>query len=296
MNKLYILTLLVSLFLGRNLFSQEQESQLDSVLDAILFEDEDLMKLLYNDVNYHFLLTRINYNSKSLYAGRAIGPDQFDLTGQVHYFNSSGFNIGIAGVAYSAFRPRYNTTIISAGYFHNFKRPDALSIRTSYTRYFFERVDSIESSTFNSSLNFGSSFTKKHFGTSVDASILFGDDFSTQFDIRAWGSFNLIKFGNSNKLSFEPDMSVFLGNQTAIYGQFGVDASKPWYTIASRQTDVFGLMNTEFSLPFTLSIKDFDFEAGYYLDFPRALGAEPKIDPVSYFGISLSYLFDLGKK
>lgn len=293
MNKIHILILSLSLLAGINAFSQEQESKLDSVLDAILFEDEDLLELLLEDVNYQYLYTRLNYNSKSLYAGRSIGVDQFDISGQVHYFHSSGFNIGIAGVGYSEFNPKYNTTILSAGYFHKFKNPDPLSIRMSYSRYFFEEIDSVESSSFNSSVNFGTSFTKKHFGASGNIAFLIGDEYSTQIDINTWGSFNLVKFGKSNKLSFEPELSVNFGNQTAIYGQFGV---LRWYEILNARTSVFGLMNTEIAIPFTLSVKDFDLEAGFYYDIPRALGIEPAIDPVAWFGVSLSYMFDLSRK
>jgi len=292
MKKLYIFLLTLYLFTGRSAFSQEQDSKLDSLLDAILFEDDDLLDLLYGDINYQYLYTRVNYNSKSLYAGRSIGVDQFDLTGQVHYFHSSGFNIGIAGVAYSEFNPKYNTTVLSAGYFHKFKKPESLSIRTSYSRYFFEQIDSVEASSFNSSINFGTSFTKKHFGSSANIAFLLGDEYSAQIDLSAWGSFNLIKFGRSNKISFEPELSVYFGNQTTIDGQFSF--IERWYL--NQQSEVFGLMNTELALPLTLSIKDFDLEAGYYIDFPRALGLEPKIDPVSWFGISISYMFDLSKK
>jgi hypothetical protein len=293
MKKLHILLLSLSLLIGKNAFSQEQESKLDSVLDAILFEDEDLLNMLYQDVNYQFLYTRISYNSKSLYAGRSVGADQFDMTAQVHYFHSSGFNIGLAGVAYSDFHPKYNTTILTIGYFHKFKKPDALSFRTSFSRYFFEQVDSVEQSSFNSSLNFGSSFTKKHFGSSTNVSFLVGDDVSTQIDLSAWGSFKLLKFGESNKLLFEPELSVYFGNQTVIYGQFGVDGTT-WYL--NQRSDVFGLMNTELAIPLTLSLGGFDLDAGYYVDFPRALGLEPKMDPVGWLGISLSYMFDLSKK
>ncbi len=292
MKKLIILLLAFSLLSGKFAFSQEQESKLDSILDAILFEDEDLLQFLYEDHNYQYLYTRLNYASKSLYAGRSVGTDQFDLTGQIHYFHSSGFNLGIAGVAYSGFTPKYNTTILTAGYFHKFKNAEPLSIRASYSRYFFEDIDSVEASAFNSSLTLGASFTKKHFGASANTAFLFGDDFSTQFDLSTWGSFNLFKFGYSNKLSFEPEVSVYFGYQTAIYGQFGVD----FLSFLNRSSEEFGLMNTELAFPMTLSLGGFDLEAGYYIDFPRALGLEPKIDPVSWFGLSVSYMFDLNKK
>ena len=296
MKRLYIMFLAFSLLTGKNMFSQVEENKLDSVLDAILFEDEDLLKLIYEDAGYQFLYTGLNFNSKSLYAGRSIGLDQFDITGQVHYFHSSGFNIGIAGVAYSEFQPKYNTTILSAGYFHKFKKVPPLSIRASYQRYFFEEVDSVESSSFNSSVNFGTSFTIKHFGSSANISFLIGDEFSKQIDASIWGSFNLLKFGYSNKLVFEPEVSVYFGNQTAIYGQFGTDYASYLAYLLGQQVEIFGLMNTEIAFPLTLSIKNLDLDLGYYLNLPRALGDEPKIDPVGYWGIGISFLFDLGKK
>ncbi len=295
MKKVHILLFTLSLLIGNKTFSQEQESKLDSVLDVILFEEEDLLNLLYDDINYQFLYTRLNYNSKSLYAGRSIGTDQFDMSAQVHYFHSSGFNIGLAGVAYSKFQPKYNTTILSGGYFHKFKKTEAFSVRASYSRYFFEDVDSLEASSFNSSLNLGTSFTKKHFGTSANLTFLIGDDNTTQIDLSAWGNFNLYKFGLGNKISFEPELSVYFGNQTVIYGQFGVDLANRWYYLLNRESEIFGLMNTEIVFPLTLSLKSFDLEAGYYLDLPRALGLEPKMDPVSWFGISVAYMFDLGR-
>ncbi|MCB8998523.1 MAG: hypothetical protein H6540_00445 [Bacteroidales bacterium] len=296
MKKFQIIIITLFIFSGINVFCQEQESSLDSILDAILFEDDDLLALLYQESSYQYLYTGLNFNSKSLYAGRQVGPDQFDLSGQIHYFHSSGFNIGISGVAYSQFNPKYNTTVLTAGYFHKFKKAPPVSIRTSYSRYFFEPVDSVELSSFNSSLNLGTSYTRKHFGSSADVSFLFGDDFSTQLNLSSWGSFKLLKFGLSNKVIFEPELSVYFGNQTVIYGQFGVLSGTRWYDLFTAQTDIFGLMNTEIALPLTLSVKNFDLEAGMYIDFPRALGNEPKIDPLAWFGISISYMFDLSRK
>jgi len=185
---------------------------------------------------------------------------------------------------------------LSAGYFHKFKNASPLSIRASYSRFFFEDVDSVEASTFNSSVSLGTSFTKKHFGSSAGITFLIGKDFSTQVDASIWGSFNLFKFGLGNKLSFDPDISIYLGNQTAIYGQFGTDPLSRWYYLLNQEYEIFGLMNTEISIPITLSLNNFDLDVGYYYNLPRALGDEPKIDPTGYWGIGISYLFDLSRK
>ena len=95
--------------------ARSQNNELDSILDAILFEDEELVKLLTSKPKYHFLYWRTNYNNKTYYAGREIGDKQYNLSGQMYYFNYFGFYLGAAGAWYSQLDPHYNSTIVSPG-------------------------------------------------------------------------------------------------------------------------------------------------------------------------------------
>ena len=71
---------------------KSQESKLDSLLDVILFEDEELISLLTGKTNFQFLYLRTQFENQSYFSGRDIGIEQQNYTAQATYFHSIGFN------------------------------------------------------------------------------------------------------------------------------------------------------------------------------------------------------------
>jgi len=91
-----LLLLFLSLILQAELKSQE--SDLDSLLDVILFEDEELISLLKGKTNFHFLYFRTHFENQSYFSGRDIGIEQYNYSANASYFHSRGFNAGAGSI------------------------------------------------------------------------------------------------------------------------------------------------------------------------------------------------------
>ncbi|MFZ2283229.1 MAG: hypothetical protein WAV86_05090, partial [Lutibacter sp.] len=94
-----------------------------------------------------------------------------------------------------------------------------------------------------------------------------------------------------SSLKFKPQLNIVAGKQTIelsrIYNQDGQILTE--YT----ENDVFDLINTQISLPMQFSTNSFDFEAGYNINFPNAIGDESNLKNTGFFNFSIGYLIDL---
>jgi hypothetical protein len=285
--------------------ARSQEKSLDRMLDEVLFgkdlndsllesmtmDDIDLNEILNSTYNYRFIYVRSEFENKTYFSGQDLGISQYNITGQVYYQGSKGLNLGIAGIMYNQFDPKYNTTILTAGYNNRVKGIKGLNLRALYSRYFFAKVDSVKNNEFNSSLDLGVTYQWKALGSSIDFSVLLGNSRSTQINWDLFADIPLIRFGLFNKLSFEPQISFFLGNETIVvnhYINFSVFSGE----IAVKKKN-FGLMNTMLRVPLSLTFKNLDISAGYNFNFPRIPGGTVKPGNTSFFNLSLGYIFGI---
>ena len=158
-------------------FSQ-QEDMLDEALDEFLFgkeyQDSLVESMILNDMDItdiisalydtRYIYVRSDFENRTFFSGQDLGIDQFNISGQVFYQGAKGLSVGIAGIMYSQFQPKYNTTIVTAGYNNRIKGVKGLNIRASYSRYFFAKIDSVEGNAFNSSANLGFAWQWKIIG------------------------------------------------------------------------------------------------------------------------------------
>ena len=257
--------------------------------DAYLFDQNDEFDKIFDLVsNYQFLYTSLNYSNKTYFAGRDLGIDQFNVAPQIFYLNSNGLMVGVSGAIYNGLIPKWNTTELSIGYSHNLGKVNNLTYRTSYGRYFFSKNDSVTPS-FNNSIGLGFSYRNHSFGTRIDGALLFGKETSVQVTGEAYYEISLLKLGKYDKLYLKPEVSVYFGNEeTLLLKNLGLrNRQVLYYGIA------YGWMNTELSLPLMVSYKNFDLEAGYNLNFPRALGQNSSLKRVSTFNLSIGYIISL---
>ena len=56
---------------------------------------------------------------------------------------------------------------------------------------------------------------------------------------------------------------------------------------------VFDLINTQLNFPLILSTNSFDFELGYSVNFPNALGDESNLKSTGFLNFSIGYLLNL---
>lgn len=278
----------VNLLLDEFLFGKSAQ---DSILEAVLLNEADITDLMNAVNNYSYIYLRSEFENLTYFSGQDLGIDQYNISSQILYQGKKGLNIGLAGILYSGFKPRYNTTIASVGYYHKIANVKGLNFKSSFNRYFFAKVDSIAENSFNSSANTGISYQFKNVGTTADFSLLIGNDPTFQCSWDIFSDFTLMKIGLFNKLRLSPELSFYFGNETVVSSIY---VSLPRYSgeIYSEKS-TFGLMNTVIRIPVSVTLNSFDIRAGYNFNLPRIPGSDIKPDKTSFFNISVGYLFGL---
>jgi len=297
----FIKAILIMLMISLPAFAQEEtvnslldeflfgKNSQDSILEAIIINEADIDDLLDVINNFKFIYLRSEFENKTFFSGQDLGIDQYNIANQVFYQGPKGLNLGVAGVLYSGFKPKYNTTIASIGYNKRISGLPGASVRAAYNRFFFAKVDSIEENAFNSSINLGVTYQLKNIGTSVDYYFLAGSDPSSQFLWDIFSDITILRIRLFNRLKFTPELSFYFGNETVVTSQY---ISLPRFTgeIYSEKS-TFGLRNTVLRIPLNLSFRDFDLRAGYNFNFPRVPGEDTNPERTSFFNISLGYMF-----
>lgn len=285
-------------------FSQQEES-LDEMIDEFLFgksvQDSLIGSILTNEIdiidivdalyNNSFLYIRSDFENRTFFSGQDLGIDQFNIASQIYYQGSEGLSLGIAGIMYSKFEPRYNTTIFTAGYNNRIRTIKRLNIRALYSRYLFAKIDTVPDNAFNSAANLGATWRFGVFGTSADLSLLMGDEFSGQATFNLFAEIQVIKLGLFNRITFEPEIALLFGNETIVVNQY---VNLPRFTgeIYSEKNS-FGLMNLTLRIPISISLGNFDLSAGYNFNIPRSPGTDTNPSATSYLNLSVGYVFNL---
>ncbi|MHB1147350.1 MAG: hypothetical protein ACYC01_07100 [Lutibacter sp.] len=285
------LTLL--LWLSGLFFAQAQEltkeKKIDDLIDELFMEDEIINELTISLSNYQFLYISATYNSDTYFSGRDIGIDQYNITPQITYAHSNGIFASLSGIYYSEFVPKWDVTTATVGFGKNIGEKKLFKYSLSYSKYFFTNdLNNIYSNSLN--LGFGVRNKKRTLGTQLSGAYLFGEDQSFEIASRSFVDVNLFKT-KKNSLNFKPQLNIVAGKQTIelarIVNQNGQLVTE--YT----ENDVFDLINTQINLPLLFSTKSFDFEAGYNINFPNALGDESNLKNTGFFNFSIGYLIDL---
>jgi len=290
--KRVIFVILISLFLGNVIWPQSPEidiNKIDSILDEILFKKP---KIKNPSPIAHLLYWGTSYDNKTFYAGREVGVGQYSISGQLFYFNSLGFYIGGGGAWYSQLDPRYNNTIISAGYSNSLPNHKSLRYRASYSRFFFSNND--YDPTYTGSINAGSTYQTDWIGTRLDYSLHTGNAYSSQISWDVYSKITLLKFGTFNKIRFEPEISLFFGSETVEYERYSFLTQSDKNPAIYKVTDeIFGLMNTQIRLPLDITYKGFDIELGYNINLPYSHNNSITYDNTGYFSVSLGYALSI---
>ncbi|WP_163708620.1 hypothetical protein [Mangrovibacterium lignilyticum] len=275
-----------------DILEKDRFTRIDSLLNDVLFGDDDLYAIFKGKKHFQFIYAGTNYNSRTYFAGREIEDKQYNLSGQLYYMHSLGFFTGVSGSWYSQLDPAYRTTVISAGFGKGLKKLNFLRYRASVD-YFLFHIDDFDP-LYNSSLNAGITLKSKSLGTRLDGSLLMGQEFGQQVSWDVYAYLNLIKFGRFDYLRLEPEVSLFWGSEAAEFLLNEAYFDETTQTeISSYYKDVFGLLNIQLQLPLSLSWKSFDLEVSYNYNLPQTIGDGESYAESSYFRISLGYIFNL---
>lgn len=300
MKKIFLILFLAFLS-GQQLYAQKPESldearmaRIDSLLNDLLFGEDVSAYAQGLKQNFQFLYFRANYDTKTYFAGREIGNDQYNLSGQLFYMHSNGIFAGVSGSWYSQLDPGYRTTVLTLGYGKGLKNAKFLRYRFSYDYYLFNNDDPDFDPLYTSGLNTGITLKSKSLGTRFDAAFLLGKEVSTQLSWDFYAYLNLVKLGKYDKIRLEPEVSLSFGTEAAAFSLSEVlvdpvtnDVYDTYYE------DVFGLLNVQLILPLNITYRNFDFEVSYQYNLPRTQGDALSYPESSSFRLSLGYMFSL---
>ncbi|WP_439130641.1 hypothetical protein [Polaribacter sp.] len=278
-------------------FAQENSTDnlddIDGLIDELFFDDQQFLdELLESSFSYNFLYTSVSYNSNTFFSGRDSGTDQFNMIPQVSYYHSSGFNASISGIYYQEFAPAWDFTSVSLGYFNTFGKNDSFVYNLGYTKFFY--TDDFDDFTNSIDINFGIRNKNRTLGTTIAASYLFGSDESYQIVSNSFVNLTLKRTSNF-AIRFRPNINFIIADQTITFIKPFRDPEgfiKP----TTFTLNVFDLLNTQISVPLSITTNSWDFELGYNLNIPKALPNETVLTTTGFFNLSVGYMFDLNKK
>ena len=270
---------------------KSQEENLDSLLEVILFEDEEMVSLLTGKSNYQFLYVRTHFENESYFSGRDIGIEQQNYSAQLSYFHSAGISAGVGMIWYSQFNPRLYATSLMLGYSGKFGKSNDYRYRGSYNRYFFSKMDSVDSHAFNNAFAVGATIDKGFIGTRLDLALLTGEETAGQVSWDLFGDITLFKLGTFDRIKFEPEISFFFGKEIMAYYELGGPGQNEQYELV--EDSEFGLLNMAIRFPLTIDYKNFDLEIGYNINLPNSMLTDDKLPMTTYFNVSLGYIFSL---
>ncbi len=271
-----------------------REERLDSLLNLVLFNEDDLSYLFNLKKNYQFLYAITSYNSRTYFAGREIGKNQYNLSAQLFYLHSSGIHAGISGAWYSQLDPGYRTTVLSVGYSKGLKKLKFFRYRASCDYFLFNNNDPNFKPLYTGSLNTGITLKSKNTGTRGILSILLGQETGTQLTWDFYSNMNLIKLGRSDKIQLEPQVTLYFGSESVEY-QLNEILIDPLTNTGYNNyyKDVFGLLNVQLELPISVNYKGFNLEAAWMFNFPHTRNKNMTYPDNSSFRVALGYIFKL---
>ena len=273
-------------------YAQDSDSSdIDSLLDEFFFEEQQFLdEILEGDLSYQFLYSNVSYNTNTYFSGRSSGVNQFNIIPQISYYHSSGFSASISGVYYQNFDPTWDFTSISLGYFNTLDKQKNLFYNLGYTRFLY--TDG--SNTFNNSIDIslGVRSNKRNLGSTLSGSYLFGSDSSFQLISNSYFNFDIFR-NPKFAIRFRPNLSFIVAKQVVTI--LRPKRIFPGTGIEQISENIFDLLNTQMSLPITLTTKSWDFEISFTQNLPNALPNESELTNTNFFSFSVGYMFDFNK-
>lgn len=267
---------------------------IDGLIDELFFDDKQFLdELIDGGFTYNFLYTSMSYNSNTFFSGRDSGIDQFHLIPQISYYHSSGFNVSISGIYYQEFAPAWDFTSLSVGYLNTFGKNNSFVYNLGYIRFFY--ADGFDDFTNSIDVNLGIRNKKRTLGSTIAFSYLFGTDTSFQIVSNSFATFNLKRTSNL-AIRLRPNVSFIIANQSIRFLRLirSPGAFRPQLRLVTQ--NVFDLLNTQLSIPISITTNSWDFELGYNLNIPKALSNETNITNTGFVNFSVGYMFDLNNK
>lgn len=268
---------------------EEKTDDLDDILDDLFFSNQQFLDELLETNSFSFLYTSLSYSNNTFFSGRDAGTDQFNFIPQVSYYHSSGVNLSVSGIYYEKFSPSWDFTSASLSYFNTLGKNKNTTYTAGYTRFFYS--DGFDDFTNSIDLNIGIRNKKRTIGSNISASYLFGSDTSYQFVSSSYVAVDVLRKAKIS-IRLRPKLSFIVAKQNFTF--FEELDTRPFFR--STTQSVFNLLNTQVTVPVSLTTNSWDFDVGYSINIPNAVANESNLPATNFFSISIGYVFDLTKK
>lgn len=193
------------------------EAELDSfgifsLIDSVLFADFKPP----SEFNIRF-----GYNSNVVSAGRNYGINQHGLSPGISFYHKNGWFADVAGFWNSEFDPKYNLTMLSAGYMGIINKHFSYTLDAEKWFYHYE-VTSDFNSIPDNSIGGSFSYSNKFIYSNLDYSYLFGDGDAHRIIGNINGNIKFNGFWGIKKITIFPGLSAVYGNDQVVI-QFNGD-------------------------------------------------------------------------
>jgi hypothetical protein len=275
---------------------------------ALTFEDSlSIFTLIDSILQYGVqrpdqLGIRIAYNSNVLSAGRTLGIENFGLSPGLSYYHHTGLYADVSGYWSKDFDPLYYLTVASVGYIGSLSR--WFSVMGGYDRYFYNNAKADAYIPYRNTLSVAPMFDVKPVMFAINYAFYFGDSHVH----RIMPNINLILVKRNlfkiERITLAPAVYMLMGNEILIdielvlprndtEAKENIKKYGTPYGWKETERSVFGIMNYTFSLPLTVSHKNWSFMFTYSYNIPKALPDEPlTLSNSSYLSGSLMYFIN----
>lgn len=277
-----------------SLFLKEELTAEDSLSIFRLIDSLMMME----SIETSQLVARVSYNSNVLSAGRTLGIEQFGLSPGLSYYHKSGLFADITTYWSKDYEPNLYLTTASVGYIRLFGR--RFSAIATFDHYFYHQTDDTFLP-YTNAVTISPSLDYKFLSLRLDYSFYFGDAYANR--IMPNVSFKIKKndFLGFDRVSIYPSCYVLFGDETITdfelvapttireafdnYQKYGMR-----FTPKTTERIVFGVMNYSFSLPVSMTLKNWLFNASYTYSIPVALEDEPlTLEQSGFVSAGISY-------
>jgi hypothetical protein len=276
-----------------NISAWSQTDRIDSLLADLLDDYQDKPIMPASIPEFHYLYTGAMYNNRTFYAGREIGENMYNLSGNIYYFNSSGFYLGASGTWLSQLDPRYYSTIATAGILKSTGNKTRFIYRAAYSRYFYYQSDPSTDYSFKNNLGTGLTIRNKWIGGKVTLNLMFDEGIGVNVSSTLFSSFTIFQINKISKVAFEPEAYLFLGSETIGYEPDINSQLIDSQTSTNTMDEVFGLLNIQLYVPVRLSLNNFELELGIAVNKPLTQEQNISYPLNTCISVSFGYLLPL---
>ncbi|MBS1486285.1 MAG: hypothetical protein JST43_01755 [Bacteroidetes bacterium] len=221
------------------------------------------------------IVARLGYNSNIMSVNSGFAVNQFGLSPGVTYYHKSGLYVDAATYWSAEYSPSIFLSIPSLGYMKSIKK---WTFNLEYSRYLYSYSSKGYGSPYTNSVSSSNFFDVKPFLFRLDYGFYFGD--KNGHRIIPAISLNLKKKNwlGLSQMYFYPTFSAMFGNDYwQDYRLFSnptvrFKEGKPLFYL--KNFSEFGILDYYVSVPLTISLKDWSFQANYTYNFVQSLPGE----------------------